>query len=79
MGKNIEINRKIYRIQIWDTPGKESFKSITKAYYKITVCVIFIYDITHRNTFENLFSYINDMKCYAPNTINKVLVGHKKE
>ena len=27
--KNIKINNKIYRIQIWDTAGQENFRSIT--------------------------------------------------
>ena len=36
--KNIKIQNKIYRIQNWDTAGHENFRSITRAYYKNSVC-----------------------------------------
>ena len=32
--RNLEINNKIIRIQIWDTAGMENFRSITRSYYK---------------------------------------------
>ena len=38
--KNIKIGKKIYQIQIWETAGQESFKSITRGYYKNSVCGI---------------------------------------
>ena len=36
--KNVVIRNKTYRIQIWDTAGQENFRSITRAYYKNSVC-----------------------------------------
>jgi Ras-related protein Rab-2A len=48
---NIEINKKIFRIQIWDTAGQENFRSITRAYYKNSVCALIVYDIANRSSF----------------------------
>lgn len=75
--KNIEINNKIYRIQIWDTAGQEAFRSITRAYYKNCVCAIVVYDITNRDTFSNVQTWIEDCRDQAPETINMILVGNK--
>ena len=36
--KIINIRNKIYKIQIWDTAGIEKFRSITRNYYKNSVC-----------------------------------------
>ena len=44
--KNILINDKSYRIQIWDTAGQENFRSITRAYYKNSVSALVVYDIS---------------------------------
>lgn len=75
--KNIKIKDKIYRIQIWDTAGQENFRSITRAYYKNSVCALVVYDITSRQSFENVKEWIEDCKSQSPNTIMMVLVGNK--
>ena len=72
--KNIKINNKIYRIQIWDTAGQENFRSITRAYYKNSVCALVVYDITKRESFENVQSWIQDCRNQSPKTIIMVLV-----
>ena len=75
--KNIEIASKIFRIQIWDTAGQENFRSITRAYYKNSVCALVVYDISSRDSFNNVTSWIEDCKNQSPKTIFMVLVGNK--
>ena len=75
--KNIEIEDKIIKIQIWDTAGQERFKSITTAYYKNCVCAIIVYDITSKDSFNDITNWINDCKIYSPKTVLKVLIGNK--
>ena len=75
--KNLKIEDKIYRIQIWDTAGQETFRSITRAYYKNSVCACVVYDITNRNSFQNVKSWIEDCKKQSPKTVYMVLVGNK--
>jgi Ras-related protein Rab-2A len=75
--KNLEINNEKYRIQIWDTAGQENFKSITRAYYKNSVCAIIVYDITNRESFNNINTWIDDCKSQSPKTVFFVLVGNK--
>ena len=75
--KNIEISSKLVRIQIWDTAGQENFRSITRAYYKNSVCALVVYDISSRDSFNNVMSWIEDCKNQSPKTIFMVLVGNK--
>ena len=75
--KNAIIENKIYRIQIWDTAGQESFRSITRAYYKNSVCAFIVYDITKRETFENVQIWLEDIKNQCPETVLLFLVGNK--
>ena len=77
--KNIEISSKIFRIQIWDTAGQENFRSITRAYYKNSVCALVVYDISSRDSFNNVMSWIDDCKNQSPKTIFIVLVGNKSD
>ena len=77
--KNVEINNKTFRIQIWDTAGQENFRSITRAYYKNSVCAIIVYDITNKESFNNIQNWIEDCKNQCPKTVFFVLVGNKND
>ena len=77
--KNVQINNKVFRIQIWDTAGQENFRSITRAYYKNSVCALVVYDISSRDTFNNVSTWIEDCKNQSPKTIFMALVGNKSD
>ena len=75
--KNVQIDGKVFRIQIWDTAGQETFRSITRAYYKNSVVALVVYDISNRATFDNIKSWVEDCKRLSPKTVLMVLVGNK--
>ena len=77
--KNIEINGRIYRIQIWDTAGQENFRSIARAYYKNSICACIVYDITSRNSFNSVQSWIDDCTKQTPKSILLLLIGNKND
>ena len=54
-------------------------QSITRAYYKNSVCAIIIYDITNRVSFEYVNNWIEDIKNSSKKNIMIVLVGNRKE
>ena len=39
-------NQHVIQLQIWDTAGQESFRSITRIFYKGSHAVVLVYDIT---------------------------------
>ena len=75
--KDLTINGKVYRLQIWDTAGQESFRSITRAYYKNSACSFIVYDVTNKQSFLNVQDWFNECKKQTPRTITMVLIGNK--
>jgi small GTP-binding protein len=75
--KTINIDDQEIRIQIWDTAGMENFKSITRSYYKNSLCAIIVYDITNKDSFKNVLKWIEDCKNFSPKEILFVLIGNK--
>ena len=49
---------KNFEVQIWDTAGEERFRTITKQYYKESQGLFLLYDITKKDTFDNLDKWI---------------------
>ena len=66
------------RLQIWDTAGQERFHSITKNIYRNTNGVIFIYDITKKETFDNIKNWILDLQS-ASADIKGIILGNKND
>ena len=52
--KNIQVDDKIVRMQFWDTAGQERYRSISQTYFRNVDCVIAVYDVTDRNSWESL-------------------------
>ena len=75
-------NEKNFEIQLWDTAGQERFRSITKGYYKDSQGLLLIYDITNKETFDNLDKWIRGIRENLGNEKEKnkyiiVLLGNK--
>ena len=49
---DIEMHR--VKLQIWDTAGQESFRSITRALYRGAAGALLVYDITKKESFRNM-------------------------
>ena len=77
IAKNIVIENTTFRLQIWDTAGQECFRSMTKIYYKNSSCAFLVYDITEKESFNNIDLWLNECKKVAPETILLVLIGNK--
>ena len=53
----IENYKKEIRFEIWDTAGQEKYRSLAKVFYKNSSVCILVYDITRRDSFEELKKY----------------------
>ncbi|KAM9633145.1 ras-related protein Rab-12 [Trichechus inunguis] len=75
--KTIELRGKKIRLQIWDTAGQERFNSITSAYYRSAKGIILVYDITKKETFDDLPKWMKMIDKYASEDAELLLVGNK--
>ena len=77
--KNILINGKKIKIQIWDTAGEERYRSITSAYYKGAKGAFIVYDITRKTTFDNIDKWISDLRLNGDKNICIIILGNKSD
>ena len=76
---NIRINEKNIKLQIWDTAGQESFKSITRSYYRGAAGALLVYDITRRDTFTHLTRWLEEVRQHGNPDMCIMLVGNKSD
>ena len=62
--KKVKIGEKTFLVNLWDTIGQEKYRSLTKIFIKDSKIVIFVYDITNKQSFKELdfwFKTIQDV------------------
>ena len=77
--KNFEIENNIVKTQIWDTAGQERYRAITSSYYKGAKGCLLVYDITRKESFENIDKWISDLKSAGNENMSIILVGNKSD
>ncbi|XP_061375982.1 ras-related protein RABB1b-like [Gastrolobium bilobum] len=59
--------------------GQETFRSITRSYYKGAAGELLVYDITRRETFNHLASWLEDARQHANPNMSIMLIGNKSD
>jgi small GTP-binding protein len=67
------------KLSLWDTAGQETYKSITRSYFRGASGALLVFDISRRNTFLSATSWLNDLRQIAEEGIVVVLVGNKSD
>eukprot|EP00826_Nyctotherus_ovalis_P037069 TRINITY_DN3355_c0_g1_i1.p2 TRINITY_DN3355_c0_g1~~TRINITY_DN3355_c0_g1_i1.p2 ORF type:complete len:191 (-),score=49.28 TRINITY_DN3355_c0_g1_i1:186-758(-) len=67
------------RLQIWDTAGSETFKSITRTYYKGVAGALLVFDMTRPETFKNVKTWLQEVHENSNSGISLMLVGNKSD
>ncbi len=71
--KELKINSQNYSLNLWDTIGQEKFRSLSEIFFKGSDIAIFVYDITSKESFDNLNYWIGKLKENVPE--NKCIFG----
>lgn len=70
-----EFNGQSIKFEIWDTAGQEKYRALTKIFYKDAGVAILVYDITRKDSFDEIKNYWhNQIKEFAPKNISKIII-----
>ena len=69
------------QLQLWDTAGQERFrKSMVLHYYRNIHAVVFVFDVTRRDSFEHLVDWINECEKYnLANSVHIIIIANKSD
>ena len=67
----------VVKLQIWDTAGQESFRSIIKSFYRKAACVFLVYSVANRESFKQMDSWLKEAKESSAENSVFILVGNQ--
>lgn len=79
MTKIVTTEKHKIQLQLWDTAGQELFRSVTRGYYRGSAGAFLVFDITNRDTFDNIGRWLQDIKDVARSDVVTLLIGNKSD
>jgi small GTP-binding protein len=71
---------KTLKVQIWDCAGSACPEKMTKAFYKGAIGAVIVYDVTNRQSFDNVQkTWLKQMHAFGSKDIKSLLVANKSD
>ena len=85
--KTIQLEDKTIKLQLWNIPRYEHLQNdapqrihnhaLQRTYFRGCSGIIVVYDVTNAESFNNVEQWLHQIDQYAPESVNKLLVGNK--
>ena len=75
--QQINIDATVISMMVWDIAGQQEFYEVYKSYYNGSNGVIIVYDVTRRDTFDNIESWYEECANNGIGHIPMIIVGNK--
>ncbi|OHT11227.1 small GTP-binding protein [Tritrichomonas foetus] len=79
LSRFVELNHEVINLEIWDTAGSERYHSVIPSFFKNAGVVAIVYDITSRQSFENLPFWVDFAISNSPVQTPIFIVGNKAD
>ena len=77
--KEVILDKETVNLIIWDTSGQERYNSLISSYFRGSRGCFIVYDISDRNSFDNLETKFDLVRNYANEDVKIILVGNKND
>jgi small GTP-binding protein len=73
----LKVENRQYNLQIWDTIGQEKLRALSKLFFKNSKIVVFVYDITNKESFLGLKDWHQEVNDILGDDTIKGVLGNK--
>ncbi|KAK1685863.1 hypothetical protein QYE76_046711 [Lolium multiflorum] len=75
--RTVTVDDKAIRLEIWDTAGKGVCRPVIRQFYCRTPCIVLVYDITRRETFNHIAIWLDEAGEQSRADVTFLLIGNK--
>jgi small GTP-binding protein len=79
LSKIIQTETRRIQLQLWDTAGQELFRTVTRGYYRGSAGALVLFDLSNRDSFDNVERWLQDVKSVARDDVVLILIGNKSD
>lgn len=79
LSKTLYLEDRTVRLQLWDTAGQERFRSLIPSYIRDSSVAVIVYDITNRQSFQNVSRWVDEVRAERGSDVIIALVGNKSD
>lgn len=65
------------KYMIWDLAGQQAYAAVRSGYYLGSKGIVLVYDVTNRNSYENIPKWLQEFKNIVKEPVPTILVGNK--
>ena len=76
---NCKVDGKIIKLQIWDTCGQETYRSLISSFYRNASLAMMVYEIDAKETFLHINTWLKEVKMQSNPDIKIFLIGNKAD
>ena len=76
---NVKLNDKVVKLQIWDTCGREIYRSLISSFYKNSSLAMMVYAINNKESFTHIESWLKEVKLQSNPDVKIFLIGNKSD
>jgi len=77
--RTIDVDGARVKLQMWDTAGQERFRNIVSSYFRSADAIIFAFDVTEPDSFENVDAWLREVQRFSKREATHLLVGTKAD
>ncbi|EAX88661.1 small GTP-binding protein, putative [Trichomonas vaginalis G3] len=75
----VEVDGEMVKLNVWDTAGQEKFRSISRAYFREALVVLLVFDLTDKQSFEDINHWLSDVRQLCDPRASIMLVANKSD
>jgi small GTP-binding protein len=77
LGHTVKVGELEVKLQLWDTGGSEKYRSMVPMYFQHADAAVIVYDITSRESFNDVTFWLKELRDKGPDSIVIALAGNK--
>jgi small GTP-binding protein len=75
----VKYKNKILKLEIWDTCGQETYRSLIKTFFNNSSLAIIVYAIDNRKSFDSIEEWIRQCRSLCSPNTKFFLIGNKSD
>ena len=75
----VKYRNKILKLEIWDTCGQESYRSLIKTFFNNSSLAIIVYAIDNRKSFDSIEEWVRQCRALCSPDTKFFLIGNKSD